>query len=592
MSLTNRAEATRILLPYIFPPSGSFEGNDGAWSTFTVNIGDSGNGISGQDFRVLISTSGSATLIPVQTSWCNVPDQLTCANSRGVQPYHSIRSPGFQSDKSSNWQQEGLYNLEIPNYVPNTHSNATYGRDTVGIGPDSANSSILRRQLVAELITDDFFMGSFGLSTLPTSFGTEIVESFLTVFNQSNCTPSLSYSYTAGAIYRNEGVLGNLVFGGYDQSRFTSGVQIPMPSTINSSLIVGVESIIINRDEDFNPAVFSSTTEGFLALIDSTFPYLWLPQSVCDSLASIFQLTYDLNTSLYTVNDTSHAYNLKQNANITFKIGNTASSSDDFTDIVLPYAAFDLQASYPIYNNATRYFPIKRSSPGYYVLGRTFLQEAYLVVDYERNNFTVAPANFSDPMPNPHVVTIHSVKYSPPQPKHPGLSIAIIVGVAVGATIFVAISLVTFLLWRRHRKQHEKEKVLDINSTATDSDGKPDLPIELPTPNSPQLHDFGQGYSSSQIKHVELGSPDAHELDTSLSSDTSPRRDERYRGSAVGSDMERWGETPVNSHPCELPGDYGIPQILGQHIEQVVRRSDTASPQRNPRTNDFFIHGQ
>jgi len=56
------------------------------------------------------------------------------------------------------------------------------------------------------------------------------------------------------------------------------------------------------------------------------------------------------------------------------------------SSIVLFYAAFDLQATYLIYNNSTRYFPI-RCAANEYTLGRTFLQEAYVIANYEHSNF-------------------------------------------------------------------------------------------------------------------------------------------------------------------------------------------------------------
>ncbi|OCK87546.1 acid protease [Cenococcum geophilum 1.58] len=596
MSLIRRAEATTIPLPYVFPPSGSFDGNDGAWSTFIINIGDSGNGHSGQDFKVFISTSGSVPLIPIQASWCDEPDQLTCAKSRGVQPYQGNQDLGFQSSASSSWKQYGIYNLNLPtnvNYLSDSQPNASYGLDTVGLGADSSASPQIASQLVAGITTEGFFMGTFGLSTAPTSLGSSGIDTFLTVFNTYNNTPSLSYGYTAGAQYHNKGVLGNLILGGYDQSRFTSGVQISMPDQRNSSLVVGVQSIVVTPDKNFDTNVYSLTSEGFYALIDSTLPYLWLPQSVCDSLANIFQLTYDSKTFLYTVNDTSHTRNLKQNATISFKIGNTANPSNDFTSIVLPYAAFDLQASFPIYDNATRYFPIKPSPPGYYVLGRTFLQEAYLVVDYERGNFTVAPANFSDPLPSSHIVTIYSPKHLPPQSKHSGPNTRAIAGIAVGATIFVLILLLAaFLLWRNRRERPKEEKVLEIDSAAAGPDVKAHRISELATPNLPPPRFSSQGYFGDQAKPplvepiLEMESPPAVlELESPPLSDASRRSDGQYFDGHFGSDEERMEGRLAGVGVHELPGDDSMFQVQGQHFEPIVRRSG-ASPQESPRTED------
>jgi hypothetical protein len=63
---------------------------------------------------------------------------------------------------------------------------------------------------------------------------------------------------------------------------------------------------------------------------------------------------------------------------LTFMLGNTVDGGQTVS-IDLPYNAFDLQADYPIYPNATNYFPLRRASNDtQYTLGRVFLQEAYV----------------------------------------------------------------------------------------------------------------------------------------------------------------------------------------------------------------------
>jgi hypothetical protein len=71
-----------------------------------------------------------------------------------------------------------------------------------------------------------------------------------------------------------------------------------------------------------------------------------------------------------------HTYLKSMNPSITFSLSNTAGES---LDIVLPYAAFDLTASFPALANGrtTNYFPLRRAANDtQYTLGRVFLQEA------------------------------------------------------------------------------------------------------------------------------------------------------------------------------------------------------------------------
>ena len=185
-----------------------------------------------------------------------------------------------------------------------------------------------------------------------------------------------------------------------------------MPSSQNTSLAVGVNSILYKPDQNFEANTFSFTRRGFPATIDSTFPYLILPDDVVDNFVSNFSLGYDQDRKLFTVNASSHANNLRMNAEVIMKISASADTdSNDFASIILPYAAFDLQGNFPLFSNQTSYFPIRRSENGQFILGRTFLQEAYIVVDYEHQNFSIAPAVFEQPMPNPSLVTIFDRSY-------------------------------------------------------------------------------------------------------------------------------------------------------------------------------------
>jgi hypothetical protein len=187
--------------------------------------------------------------------------------------------------------------------------------------------------------------------------------------------------------------------------------------------------------------------------IDSTVPHLWLPRSTCDKLESLFGLQYDNATDLYLVNSTIHQRLLDANPTFTFGLGN--SDPTERVSISLPYGAFDLQASYPIYDNSTSYFPIRRAAnESQYILGRTFLQEAYIVVDYERSNFSVHQALFPTTNAEPTIVPIVIPKDEAllgSKSKH--LGGGAIAGIVIGVLAFIAL-LVTLgiLLYRRRAR--------------------------------------------------------------------------------------------------------------------------------------------
>jgi hypothetical protein len=319
-----------------------------------------------------------------------------------------------------------------------------------------------------------------------------------------------------------------MVFGGYDKARLVAqtNATISMPNQQNNSLFVGVQSIIYKLDQDVQPTSVSLTgpgTGGFNAIIDSTFPYLVLPDNICDQFVQKFNLGFDRTTNLYTINATAHEQNKQQNATVQFKIGTGIQDSLPSTTIILPYDAFYMQASFPIYptTNTTDYFPIKKSGNGVYVLGRTFLQEAYIVVDYERTTFTVAPAHFSDPMPaNEDLVTIFSTSYKPPEGTHSsgssGISAGAIAGIVVGiVAVFALLAAVGFWYFRKRRatktkEMKEEEKHGDIDTTAASSEVKGRRISELggsEDPHSPQTKPVG--YYGGDYKSIPELSPDS-----------------------------------------------------------------------------------
>jgi len=276
------------------------------------------------------------------------------------------------------------------------------------------------------------------------------------------------------------------------------------------------------------------------AAIDSTLPYIWLPIEACDLFANQFNLTYDNNTDLYVVNDTAHKQLLATNPTVTFKLGTTLYDGT-FQNIELPYAAFDLQASYPLYENATNYFPIRRAANDtQYTLGRTFLQEAYIIVDHERHNFTIAQANFSANMPDSQIVSILSPAYDtqknntiePIEQPSPALSSGAIAGIVIGAVLAVTLVLVAlfFYLRKRKSKTHSPVPSTDTDTHPTENKTQIEAPTpfndnelpadvtssrhELPTPEYVQSELEGEtvkwGRGGVQELHSDMSSPELH----------------------------------------------------------------------------------
>lgn len=331
------------------------------------------------------------------------------------------------------------------------------------------------------------------------------------------------------------GITGSLVLGGYDKARFNpdNQVSINMPSIQNTSLVVGVQSISYQPDINVDQNVLSITeanVKGFMATIDSTFPYLWLPDKVCDRFATLFNLNYNSKTNFYTVNSTGAQNNDQQNAVVTFKIGSDPSGSgSDRTTINLPLKAFDLTYFDPENkDNTTRYFPVRRSTNGMFVLGRTLLQEAYIIADYSRANFTVAQVPLLDAVPEPKIATIYDPSYVPPSPipiptsgGSKGLSGGAIAGIVIGVlAVALGAALGIFIWWKKRRERNAAppayKEATEIDTSAAGNEVKHRRVSELDTqpPGAPKSAGPGGFYGDDRSGKDLSPFPPISEMDS------------------------------------------------------------------------------
>lgn len=260
--------------------------------------------------------------------------------------------------------------------------------------------------------------------------------------------------------------------------------------------------------------------EPFTAYIDSTVAELWLPVEVCEAFEGAFGLVYDNNTGLYLVNDELHDRLKAENASITFQLGQKFVANATI-NITLPYDAFDLQASPPYkgLTNATNYFPLRRATKDNQItLGRTFLQESYLTVDWERHNFSVSQCNWALGG-NKDIVSIISPNYTGENNiPASGLSTGAIIGIVVGIGLVVIFAAGAFYLWFRRRRQmqmDEKAKLAYAGQAAIKgSPGEKDEPLRSPAQDSGVGHVFPKAelpadskFADADVERKEADSP-------------------------------------------------------------------------------------
>ena len=80
-------------------------------------------------------------------------------------------------------------------------SKGQFGTDTVGLGVDENTGLTSNQNAVAGVLTEPFYIGQVGLKST-NSTNANGTASLLSQLKDQKLIPSLSYGYTAGAIYR------------------------------------------------------------------------------------------------------------------------------------------------------------------------------------------------------------------------------------------------------------------------------------------------------------------------------------------------------------------------------------------------------
>lgn len=167
-------------------------GIDGNWSTFLLNVGT-----PTQTLEVLISTAGNQNVV-IGSHGCDGLTDTNCEASRGG-VFYSGNSSTFQSNTADLDTQS--YDLTLESYMGNT-SKANMGFDDITIGWIGGDGPAINNQTIAIINSTDFWLGSFGLRPLNSTFNGESVESCLQQLVNQSLIPSSSWAYTAGAYYR------------------------------------------------------------------------------------------------------------------------------------------------------------------------------------------------------------------------------------------------------------------------------------------------------------------------------------------------------------------------------------------------------
>ncbi|KAK0722105.1 aspartic peptidase domain-containing protein [Lasiosphaeria miniovina] len=571
-------------------PSGEWYGIDGNWSSFGFAVG-----APAQIVYLTVATALSEIWV-VETGGCS-PVQL-CTNARGgvfdITASQTWRSLGsWQLANYTGWEGNGDYGLETLAFVNTVTRIAT--------GVDGA--------LVAAINDTDYYQGFVGVGVNQGRFGSNLTNPLVSQLAETYGTiPSHSYGYTAGAYYRNtggasRGTVGSLTFGGYDTLRFVphaTTFSLDPENRIPTVLIRGITAQVTSLDKAPS-GNWTSTSQKLLtmdssvrAIIDTSTPYLWLPTEVCDRFAAALNLTWRDDLGVYVFSDQAEYVRYQSDTTLSFTFSvSSYDNSDNFgqplnmpgvVNITIPPAAFAQLLHYPFKNvikfgdPGVPYFPLKRSTKevnnNQYIIGRAFMQEAYLITNYDRGTFSLHQALFPEkasttyslktierppdsPFPTPTATNSTADPGSGGGGLNPGQTVGIVLSAFASGSV---IGLVLWLCCRRRKKwkgkrEEKRAKQAEENkakNNATDDD----------EPTSPVKRMFS--IITGKKRSKKLKSPAMHEVDGTSS-----------QPAEVSADVQhQLFELPVPPEPVELDSKYVGDEDTDLGIDSVQELSE------------------
>ncbi|KAF7550080.1 hypothetical protein G7046_g8133 [Stylonectria norvegica] len=377
---------------------------------------------------------------------------------------NAARGGVYTPTASKKWSPMGIWQLGLE-YL-GYGGNGEYGLDTLTLQALETGVTLsMSGVLIAAINTTNYLTGFFGLGITQGNFGDKVADSPLTQAVQSfGWIPSYSYAYNAGAHYRNAPA--SLTLGGYDGSRFNhqrTDFTLGQTDGLASPLVRGSQML-------------SSWNSTFNAILDSSTPYLWLPNEVCDQFAHAMNLTYNSTFDLYTVTGDQYREYMKQTSFSYKFILSSFDNTDNFgepysipgvVNITIPSMAFLSLLQYPFMDEAIKYgdpavpyFSLRRSNnSSTFILGRSFLQETYLVTRYDEGLFSLHQALFPDVSASDANLTPIVQRANSPYPGPPsrgaGLTKGQLAGVIIAA---VGGSLIVLAAAWYYRRRFQRSK--------------------------------------------------------------------------------------------------------------------------------------
>ena len=286
-------------------------------------------------------------------------------------------------------------------------------------------------------------------------------------------------------------------------------ITFPFGPDTNRELLVYINSISANPGS-------GPIRVAIYALLDSLVPDLWLPVEICEKIRDSFGLQYNSSINKYFINDTIHNNLSRSNTRLSFLLGGDAPDPNETVNVTVPYnslSLIDKSPSLGIDPNGSRYFPLRQAeNSSQYTIGRAFFQNAYVIADYERRNFSVHQAILPNLNTKQDIVTIQSLsangttdrKSKTPHTKEISNSVIAGIVVAVVTPILVAITTIT---WCRRETRIKKPcddlASIVFNKPELGGSGQPH-PEELSCSERPPPELSGRGWRGPELETGDI----------------------------------------------------------------------------------------
>lgn len=226
---------------------------------------------------------------------------------------------------------------------------------------------------------------------------------------QDGSIPSSSFGLHYGsAASTSARVSGSLLYGGYDKNRVVGNVlsidgRLSKPVLLQDIAIRVVKGASPFSQTSSDPSGpkpnllragnSSIPTSGLPVILDPCSPYLTLPKSTCDAIASHLPVSYNSSLGLYLWNTTSPRYTAIVSSASVLSFTFMGSSNTQTLSVSVPFAHLNLTLSPPfVSSDPTPYFPCFTGGIGAHVLGRAFFQDAFIGANWEAKKIFLAQA--------------------------------------------------------------------------------------------------------------------------------------------------------------------------------------------------------